>query len=107
LAASLENVAEVRVTPDLALVSLVGQNVARDPAISARAMSALPGLPVRMIFHGASDMNLSFVVPAPDADIVVRALHQALFAPTSLAEDASPLMSVSMETREAVAVGEV
>lgn len=75
----LEGRASVNVIEGTALVSLVGRNVARNPAICARALNALPELPVRMIFHGASDMNLSFVVAEADADEVVRSLHSALF----------------------------
>ncbi|PYX96611.1 MAG: lysine-sensitive aspartokinase 3 [Acidobacteria bacterium] len=75
----LEDKASVNVVDGSALVSLVGRNVARNPAICARALNALPDLPLRMIFHGASDMNLSFVVAEEDADKVVRCLHAALF----------------------------
>ena len=79
LAVSLDGAAEVKVTSAVALVSLVGRNVARDPAISARALGALCEHDVKMIFHGASDMNLSFVVDEKHAETVVRSLHQALF----------------------------
>jgi aspartate kinase len=106
LATSLEAVAEVRITPDLALVSLVGQNVARDPIISARAMNALPDLPVRMIFHGASDMNLSFVVHSQDADRAVRALHRALFSSDGDVSQSAEIVRQSLIGREAVNVGE-
>jgi len=75
----LQDKASVNVIEGCALVSLVGRNVARNPAICARALNALPNLPIRMIFHGASDMNLSFVVAEKDADQVVRSLHDALF----------------------------
>ena len=75
----LEDKASVNVIEGSALVSLVGRNVARNPAICARALNALPNLPIRMIFHGASDMNLSFVVAEEDADAVVHSLHDALF----------------------------
>ena len=56
-----------------------------------------------MIFHGASDMNLSFVVAEEDADEVVRALHLALFprqpaihhaeAPIPLNKSQEPLLA--------------
>jgi len=36
-----------------------------------------------MIFHGASDMTLSFVVEEHSADDVVRRLHYALFPKAS------------------------
>jgi len=80
LAQFLEGVAEVKITSGVALVSLVGRNVARDPSVSARALSALPDREVKMIFHGASDMNLSFAIDEREADEVVCSLHQALFS---------------------------
>jgi len=99
----LQDRASVNVIEGSALVSLVGRNVARNPAICARALSALPNLPLRMIFHGASDMNLSFVVAEEDADEVVRALHLALFprqpaihhaeAPIPLNKSQEPLLA--------------
>ena len=85
LSKSLDGLASVKVTEGVALVSVVGRNVARDPVISACALSALSGLPVKMIFHGASDMNLSFVVDENQADEAVRRMHRVMFpAPASL-----------------------
>ncbi|HET8826533.1 MAG TPA: aspartate kinase [Terriglobales bacterium] len=84
LSKSLDGVASLKVTENVALVSVVGRNVARDPVISACALSALSGLPVKMIFHGASDMNLSFVVDEAQADEAVRRMHRVMFpAPVS------------------------
>ena len=80
LVEALDREASVSVTSDLALISLVGRNVARDPAICARALSALSERDLRMIFHGASDMHLSLVVADEDANEVVRSLHRAFFA---------------------------
>jgi hypothetical protein len=38
-----------------------------------------------MIFHGASDMNLSFVVDESHADEAVRRMHRVMFpAPVSV-----------------------
>lgn len=89
LAGILDGVATVKVTPGVALVSLVGRNVARDAAISARALSALPPYDVKMIFHGASDMNLSFAVDETEAEAVVRSLHETLFSPASPEEQSN------------------
>jgi aspartate kinase len=80
LAESLDGIADVNIMSPVALVSLIGRNVARDASISARALSALVDFDVKMIFHGASDMNLSFAVNEKDADAVVRSLHDALFS---------------------------
>lgn len=84
LSKSLDGLASLKVTEGVALVSVVGRNVACDPVISACALSALSGLAVKMIFHGASDMNLSFVVDEKQADEAVRRMHRVMFpAPAS------------------------
>ncbi|HVH86623.1 MAG TPA: aspartate kinase, partial [Terriglobales bacterium] len=93
LAESLDGVAAVKVTAGVALVSLVGRNVARDPVVSACALSALSGLPVKMIFHGASDMNLSFVVDEKQAEEAVRRMHGVMFSPPSPRERSSDLLA--------------
>jgi aspartate kinase len=82
LADSLAGLAEVKVSPGVALVSLIGRNIARDPAILAQVAGVLPDLTIKMIFHGASDLNLTFVVSDCEADRVVRAMHRALFRPS-------------------------
>jgi hypothetical protein len=56
--------------------------------ISACALSALSGTSVKRIFHGASDMNLSFVVDENDADHAVRRLHLVMF-PAPATRDSS------------------
>jgi aspartate kinase len=101
----LDGVASVKITPGVALVSLVGRKVARDAAISARALGALPPYDVKMIFHGASDMNLSFAVDERDAEAVVRSLHQALFS-SGLEEQSAPFpVAPNYPSESAVSTG--
>ena len=106
LAASLDGLAVVKTTPGVALVSVVGRNVARDPAISARALAALPDQAVRMIFHGASDMNLSFVVDDEEAADVVRLLHEALFPQECCNANSQLVLPQSLQFENTVTVGE-
>jgi aspartate kinase len=106
LAASLDDLAVVKTTPGVALVSIVGRNVARDLAISSRALAALPDQVVRMIFHGASDMNLSFVVEEERAAEVVRLLHEALFPQECCNENLQLVLPQSWQLKDAVAAGE-
>ena len=107
LSDSLDGAANVKTTEGLALVSLVGRNVARDPVISACALSALSGLPVKMIFHGASDMNLSFVVEELQAEEAVRRMHRVMFpTPPSKEPPAELLGSSSLPFASALNVVE-
>jgi aspartate kinase len=106
LADSLDGLAVVKTTPGVALVSVVGRNVARDPAISARALAALPDQAVRMIFHGASDMSLSFVVDEEEGADVVRLLHEALFPQECCNPTSQLVLPQSLRFDNTVTVGE-
>jgi aspartate kinase len=101
LANSLDGLATVKVTTGVSLVSVVGRNVGRDPVISACALSALSGIAVKMIFHGASDMNLSFVVDEKQADVAVRSMHRVMF-PAQTTQ--SPVMAAHVRSEDAVTV---
>ena len=76
----LSRIAEVTITPDQAVVCLVGEAIRDTPGIGARIFSAVRDVNVRMISQGASLVNFSIVVD--DADLVraVKALHDEFFS---------------------------
>lgn len=76
----LEEFGTVRVERDLALVCIVGAHLKDRPGIASQAFGCLEDVNVRMISQGASNINLSFVVFAADADKVMRRLHDHFFA---------------------------
>jgi aspartate kinase len=78
----LAKFAEVTVVRDIALVSVVGEELKTSTDFAARVFGTLSELDVRleMISYGATRNNLSFVVPAARLDEVVNALHERLFA---------------------------
>jgi aspartate kinase len=80
--AELAKFAEVTVVRDIALVSVVGEELKSSTDFAARVFGTLSELDVRleMISYGATRNNLSFVVPAARLDEVVNALHERLFA---------------------------
>ena len=75
----LETFAEVAVEQDLAIVCLVGENIRRAPNVAARVFAALNGAPPRMVSQGASQLNISLVVPAPGLRQAVESLHREFF----------------------------
>jgi aspartate kinase len=79
--AELAQFAEVTVVRDIALVSVVGEELKTSTDFAARVFGTLSELDVRleMISYGATRNNLSFVVPAARLDEVVNALHERLF----------------------------
>jgi aspartate kinase len=69
----------VRVEDGMAIVCMVGEGLLRRGGVAARAFEALREVNTRMISLGASEINLSLVVDAADADMAVRSLHRAFF----------------------------
>jgi diaminopimelate decarboxylase len=76
----LRGIAQVDVTPDAAIVCVVGEGMRRARGIPARIFRAVGNADVRMISQGASEINVSLVVAASEADAVVRRLHDEFFA---------------------------
>lgn len=77
----LEGLGEVVVESDQAIVCLVGDGLKEGAGLVARVFRAVDGIPVSLISHGASAINISFVVPGARLDGAVRALHAEFFAP--------------------------
>jgi aspartate kinase len=75
----LEAFAEVSIEEHQAIVCLVGENIRRCDNVSARAFAALDGIRPSMVSQGASQLNLSLVVAAPDLQRAVESLHQEFF----------------------------
>ncbi|EKE83706.1 lysine-sensitive aspartokinase 3 [Idiomarina xiamenensis] len=77
---ALQQLGQVSVEHDLALVAVVGSNLSQAPQLAARLFTALAGINVRLINHGASRHNLCLLVAEADAEASVRQLHQALLS---------------------------
>jgi aspartokinase/homoserine dehydrogenase 1 len=74
---------DLRVEPDCAVVSAVGDGMRHLPGVSGRVFGVLGnhGINIRAIGQGASERNISVVVSAQDGPGAVRAVHDAFFAP--------------------------
>jgi aspartate kinase len=79
--AELSKFAEVGVVRDMALVSVVGEELKDRVDFAALVFGALSELKVRveMISYGATRNNLSFVVHSSRVHEVVSSLHERLF----------------------------
>lgn len=75
----LEVLGEVSVESAQAIICMVGRGLWKDPQFTSRAFGALEHLPVRMISLGASEVNLSLVVPESRAEDALKRLHAELF----------------------------
>jgi len=75
----LKSFSLVKVSEKMAIVSLVGEDIKNSPEFLRKAFQALDGLPIEMISFGASNVNLSVVIPENHLKAAVTALHKALF----------------------------
>ena len=75
----LENMGLVTVEYNKAIICLVGQELWKDSIFVSRVFSSLNGTPIRMISLGASDTNLSIVVPEDKLNETIQSLHDQFF----------------------------
>jgi len=71
--------AEVGCEPDMAIVCAVGENLRADAALFGRAISALNGIPLRLVSQAASRRNITFVLRNADVEHAMMRLHEAFF----------------------------
>ncbi|NDD62881.1 MAG: lysine-sensitive aspartokinase 3 [Acidobacteria bacterium] len=76
----LERLGEVSVETSQALICLVGERLKYTPGIAGQIFSAISGINVSMISHGASAINLSFILPDESVEDALRLLHDHFFS---------------------------
>lgn len=75
----LRQLGEVVIEPDQALICLVGENLKFIPGVAAQIFGSITDINVSMISHGASAINLSFIVDGKHVEDAVRRLHDQFF----------------------------
>jgi len=75
----LEEMGTVNVEFNKAIICLVGQELWKDSVFVSRVFGSLNGTPIRMISLGASDTNLSIVVPEDKMNETIQSLHDEFF----------------------------
>lgn len=78
--ADLKAFGEVTVESDRALICVVGEQLKYTPGVAARIFSSIADVNVSMISHGASAINVSFIVADQEVERAVGALHQEFFS---------------------------
>jgi aspartate kinase len=76
---NLQVFAEVATEPNMAIVSIVGENLRVDPSLFGRAVTSLDRIPLRLVSQAASRRNITFVIRDADVPEAMNRLHQALF----------------------------
>jgi len=77
----LEEFSRVKLDPDLAQVCVVGEGIREKVGVAAEVFGVLKKarLPVRLISHGGTKINISFLVEQDSVAKTVRALHREFF----------------------------
>lgn len=80
IVAELQSLGEVSVERDQALICVVGENLKFTPGVAARIFSSIEQINVSMISHGASAINVSFIVDGASVEQAVKSLHREFFS---------------------------
>ncbi len=79
IVSNLRTFAEVKTEHDMAIVCAVGEHLRADPMLFAKAVTALQGLPLRLVSQAGSRRNITFVLRDADAAQAMNRLHAELF----------------------------
>ncbi len=76
---NLRNFAEVNCEREMAIISVVGENLRSDAGLFGRAVTALERIPLRLVSQAASRRNITFVLRNGDVPHAMMRLHEAFF----------------------------
>jgi aspartate kinase len=80
IVADMQSLGKVSVERDAALIRLVGENLKFTPGVASRIFSSIEKINVSVISHGASAVNVSFIVDGASAEQAIRSLHSEFFS---------------------------
>jgi aspartate kinase len=96
----LKELGDVSVEQDRALICLVGEGLKFTAGVAARLFSSIEDINVSMISHGASAINVSFIVEGSRVEEAVRALHREFFTHSTNSMPESQENSMRLVTRQ-------
>jgi aspartate kinase len=76
----LNDIGEVSVEHDKAIVCVVGDNLKFTPGVAAKLFKSIRETNIHMISQGSSEINLTFVIDNREVESVARHLHKEFFA---------------------------
>lgn len=76
----LERLGEVEVESGYSVICVVGEGLRASTGMAAKIFSTIADVHVELVSHGASAVNLTFVVRESDAGDVIRKLHGQFFS---------------------------
>ncbi|MFI3244974.1 MAG: lysine-sensitive aspartokinase 3 [Ferrimonas sp.] len=84
LLAELAPLCRVEITQNLALVAVLGNQLASTPGVAKQVFDVMAPYNIRMFCQGASPHNICFLVAEEEAQTVIEQLHQHLLEPVSV-----------------------
>ena len=75
----LERLGKVEVEENNAVVCLVGESLRKTSGLAAKIFSTISDVNISLISHGASGVNVTFVVKETEVAEVIKRLHQTFF----------------------------
>lgn len=75
----LQRLGDVEVEPGYAVICVVGEGLRASTGLASKVFSTIEDINVALVSHGASSVNLTFVVKEEVVPDVIRRLHSALF----------------------------
>lgn len=75
----LEPFGNVETDKDQTIISVVGNEIARDPELLQRTFSAIKNIPVRMVSYGGSRHNISILLPAAYKTQALQLINETVF----------------------------
>jgi len=76
---NLRRFAEVNTESEMAIVSMVGENLRSDPTLFGRAVTSLQTIPLRLVSQAASRRNITVVLRDSDVPEAMSRLHEEFF----------------------------
>jgi aspartate kinase len=77
--AELQRLGEVEVERDYAVICVVGEGLRASTGLASKIFSTIQDINISLVSHGASSVNLTFVVKEDDAADVIKKLHREFF----------------------------
>ncbi len=80
LITELEKYGKMVVSREKAVMCVVGEKLRSEKGLAARIFGRLKNIPIDMISHGSSDINITFVIDDEHVPEAVRELHDEFFS---------------------------
>jgi aspartate kinase len=75
----LKRLGDVEIEANQAVVCVVGEGLRSAPGLASKIFSTVSDVNISMISHGASSVNLTFVVREENVTEVIKKLHNTFF----------------------------